>query len=220
MATDNPFRLENFNPLSNCTFINDEQLVREELKAINTVLTPDLFKNVLQEALIDTQNLRAPTAPKSAFKNIISSSVVTFLRNKLVPYGWTSYEGRGDISFTITPNKTNAIYVTLGNEDVGKKKGYPTNSAKKGSELSKAYSDPQFYFDQHTKIYILLLHFDSDKLNIELSIPRKFSKGHVEEWEKRIILPTFNYNTFSSNTIAQLPKPAQIDNGLIKRKSL
>lgn len=212
------FNLAIVEPLFDSIFISDKNQVRKELFDIDSRLTPEFFIEVVSAALLKIHDTKSHYFPKFTFNKILPDYIVALMREKLLPFGWISREGRGEIAYTITPNRCSALYVCTGTKDVAVEYACPCNTARKGSELSKALLQSELYFDHKTKIFVLLFHHDSEELKMELSIPADFKNGYVKAWEKRILLPSISFNSVSDRLIARIPDPVKAEKIEISRK--
>ncbi|ORF26864.1 hypothetical protein [Snodgrassella alvi] len=211
------FSLDVVESNSNLKFISEERLVQQELSNIDSRLTSDLFKDISSAALFQANQTKGEYFLKSAFSTFLPHCMVNHMRSKLIPLGWSKRDYRGEMAYTISPDKKSAFYICTGTKDVGYEYGIPSNSGQRGSEFDKQF---ELCLDDKTKVYVFLFYCDEAKneLRMELSIPSVFKKGRIKSWDKRIFLPSISLNSINDNFINRLPKPIKAENIEIKRK--
>ncbi|ABL01256.1 hypothetical protein [Pelobacter propionicus] len=129
------------------------------------------------------------------------------LRDTLAPKGWTRFEGN-NLAVALDSTGTTAIAVATGDKCTGDPKRTPETKYPKGpaiaaaieqniiqlvqtafsfvEELEQAQQKPPVY------TWLLLISRNKNEVHSELSLPRLITeKGHVVEWEERILLPPF-----------------------------
>jgi hypothetical protein len=128
------------------------------------------------------------------------------LREVLTKLGWKSDNER-NFEIVISPDRTFAISVATGDRETGKfnPPHEPKVKNPKGIMYKTAISVNTWLFEdmatdarrktarllevQKRVLWIFLIHRDGDIVYSELSLPRKFTDGHIDGWKHRIILP-------------------------------
>ncbi|MBV9450860.1 MAG: hypothetical protein JO345_33720 [Streptosporangiaceae bacterium] len=131
-----------------------------------------------------------------------------FLREELVPRGWT-YDNPRNWARTIHPSGEFAIVAATGDELTGMAGPgvLPTTKYRKGDATIKAVAaNEQLAFDfgdldlfrpaaERTPgvllTWVLLFYSDDHEFRVELSLPDGIEDGRISSWAERIILPPF-----------------------------
>lgn len=128
---------------------------------------------------------------------------VRYLRDELVPLGWTPSNERNYCT-TVHPLGTMAIATCSGNEATGRPHETPATRSVKGPVTHAAVSSNQialFDTEEFSVVpvgdtadglvtWILLYHIDerAGEVRHELALPTRITDGHVDGWRERIIL--------------------------------
>ena len=126
-----------------------------------------------------------------------------FLREELVPLGWT-YDNPRLLARTIHPRGEFAIVVATGDQQTGVADGIPpTTKHRKGDATVEAVEiNGQLAFDFGSSwepgpvddgllTWFLLFYVDEHEFRAELSLPNEIQDGWITGWAERIILPPF-----------------------------
>jgi hypothetical protein len=126
-----------------------------------------------------------------------------FLREELVPLGWT-YDNPRLLARTIHPGGEFAIVVATGDQQTGIAGGMPpTTKHRKGDATVEAVQvNGQIAFDFGSSweldgvddgllTWLLLFYVDENEFRSELSLPNQIQDGWITGWAERIILPAF-----------------------------
>jgi hypothetical protein len=131
-----------------------------------------------------------------------------FLREELVPRGWT-YDNPRNWARTIHPSGEFAIVAATGDELTGLAGPgvLPTTKYRKGDATIRAVeTNEQLAFDFGDLFpavpetardtgamltWVLLFYSDSREFRVELSLPDAIEDGRISGWAERIILPPF-----------------------------
>ncbi len=132
-----------------------------------------------------------------------------FLREELIPLGWT-YDNPRNWARTIHPGKDFAIVAATGDELTGLADLLPTTKYRKGDATIRAVeANEQLSFDfgdldlgfggtgeagagpGALLTWILLFYSDEHEFRVELSLPDGIEDGRITSWAERIILPPF-----------------------------
>jgi hypothetical protein len=138
-----------------------------------------------------------------------------FLRDHLVPLGWTNSNAR-NYATVITPDGSFAITVAAGDSNTGRTQDgvVPTTRSEKGPATRDAVNRNQLSFadisedfprpkPSATQTWLVLHHADetAGEIRIELSLPASMTKdGFVTEWRERIILTPIPLNAALETT--------------------
>ena len=127
-----------------------------------------------------------------------------FLREELVPRGWT-YDNPRNLARTIHPSGEFAIVAATGDEFTGLP-GFgvqPSTKYRKGDataaavirNVQLAFEFPDFTESAEPQgpgqTWILLFYADDHEFRAELSLPDRIQDGRITSWAERIILPPF-----------------------------
>lgn len=127
-----------------------------------------------------------------------------FLREELVPRGWT-YDNPRNLARTIHPSGEFAIVASTGDEMTGLTVPgcLPSTRYRKGEAITRAVElNEQLAFDfgdgwteslapDALRTWILLFHVDEHEFRCELSLPSHIEDGLITRWTERVILPPF-----------------------------
>lgn len=173
-------------------FIDETSEVVSALAAIHPSLTTQLVYEVILAANEKTQHV-GTSFPTNALLAMWQFHISGFLREKLCSFGWTKVDGKGGVAYVISPCKEHAIRVFAGNKYVGLRDGSVSNKSIKGSTL-KDDIYPLLNSDKGTTIWTLLHYRFGELMKLELSQPKSFAKGRIDDWSTRIKLPDIKFN--------------------------
>ena len=130
-----------------------------------------------------------------------------FLREELIPLGWT-YDNPRNLPRTIHTSGEFAIVATTGDDLTGLldllpttkyPKGYATVQAVETNEqltldfedFDAGAADGQASDSGDLLTWLMLFHVDDEGFRMELSLPDAIVDGRITSWAERIILPVF-----------------------------
>jgi hypothetical protein len=156
---------------------------------------------------------------------------VCYLRDALVPKGWTRRE-EGNWPVTVHPNRRMVIAVATGDENTGSLVATPMTKSPKGPNTVQAIavnqaqislfpdSLPDQTGDEEDRLtWLLLISSYKGKVRCELSLPMTCN-GKVDGWKERIILRDIDIDPEASVTaLPLLPDQPDIDVPLTRRSA-
>jgi hypothetical protein len=130
-----------------------------------------------------------------------------FLREELIPLGWT-YDNPRNLPRTIHTSGEFAIVATTGDDLTGLLDLLPTTKYPKGYATVQAVetneqltldfedfdvgaADGQASDAGDLLTWFMLFHLDDEGFRVELSLPDAIVDGRITSWAERIILPVF-----------------------------
>jgi hypothetical protein len=130
-----------------------------------------------------------------------------FLREELIPLGWT-YDNPRNLPRTINTSCEFAIVATTGDDLTGLLDLLPTTKYPKGYATVQAVetneqltldfedfdvgaADGQASDAGDLLTWLMLFHVDDEGFRVELSLPDAIVDGRISSWAERIILPVF-----------------------------
>jgi hypothetical protein len=167
-------------------------------------LPVDLIPRVLRRADQDSEGC-TPLDPPILEGLLRWGRTTRFLREELVPLGWTQDNPR-NLARTIHPSGEFAIVVATGGAGTGLPDGDPATRHRKGTATEDAVrANNQLAFDLGPLVHVeravravgrlvphtwlLLFLVDADVIRAELSLPADFEDGRITQWIQRILLP-------------------------------
>jgi hypothetical protein len=186
-------------------------LVLVEDKAVNRLrelgLSVDIIERVIRRADAEASTFTAFDPP--IMEGLTRwGRTSRFLREELVPWGWT-YDNPRNWARTIHPSGEFAIVAATGDELTGVAGPgvLPTTKYRKGDATIRAVeANEQLAFDfgdldlftaaPHAArggilTWVLLFYSDEHEFRVELSLPDGIEDGRISSWAERIILPPF-----------------------------
>jgi hypothetical protein len=141
------------------------------------------------------------------------AKTVRSLADQLVGEGWIRANERG-LPLIVSPDRTMAIVVGLGDEMTGHSERTPRTKHTKGAatvavinrnvqmrlqfdgdEPESDLESDDVTIDPNIETYVLLRHRSADVVLAELSVPASSDQyGRINSWSVRIILPVINLN--------------------------
>lgn len=186
-------------------FVSEQESVKHKLQTIDEQLTIEDFAEIALAVHFQTQHIDHDYAP--AYKaSALQGEMLGLMRKKLATYGWHNQNVHGGGGLSISPDKKTAIAVITGTQDTGQALGMPTNIAPKGTMLANAITANTLtdlfgkVFTDPIQLWLLIFHHTGHAIQMELSRPSKFSKGHISAFAERIALPTVHLNATVSIT--------------------
>lgn len=160
-------------------------------------LDPEVLLQARSRAQLDVDDCTDFDAPGFAgFTR--TSRTVRYLREELIPQGWTT-DDAGNQASVVSPDGTHAVIVTSGDEGTGDldrqvKTKYPKGDVtdrRVAANLQLALfgdeADPESPPERHT--WVLLQHCAGDRVHAELSLPTGSDPtGRISTWRERIVL--------------------------------
>jgi hypothetical protein len=130
-----------------------------------------------------------------------------FLREELIPVGWT-FDNPRNLPRTIHPSGEFAIIATTGDELTGLLDLLPATKYTKGFATVQAVEingqltldfadfdlgapDGEARNSGDLLTWLMLFHVDDEGFRVELSLPDAIAEGRITSWAERIILPVF-----------------------------
>ena len=170
-------------------------------------VTSEAFRNTLNRARLEWATSTANDPPNLP-GTIFWGTAVRYLRDELLPLGWTKDDPR-NYSLVISPDGAKGISVATGTEDTGNPSplARPTTKSPKGTatieavennaaQLELALGDiparPMPLPDRREPplVYIFLIRIDRGEVFAELSLPLTMgSDGRPLLWRERIVIP-------------------------------
>ncbi len=184
-------------PQETSTIHNDPAAVATRLAGLD-LGEADLVRAV-QDAFAEAFDCTTHDPPSMA-GFIAWGKTVRYLRDRLVPRGWTPANDR-NYSTVVHPTGSIAIAVASGDANTGVASRVPSTQYEKGPATTDAVLTNQMTlgdlvpsFPVHpsaTQTWLLLHHFDetNEEIRMELSLPDGISEGgHVTSWRERLLL--------------------------------
>lgn len=172
-------------------FIENELEVANALADIHGSLSIQLIYEVILAANVKLQHVGS-YFPINAPLAMWQFNIAGFLREQLSAFGWT-VQNNGGAAYIVSPCKGHSIRVFAGNKHVGIKDGSVSNQSIKGNTLKNDIY-PLLNSDKGTNIWILLYYRSGETMKLELSQPKSFTKGKIDDWGTRIKLPDIKFN--------------------------
>lgn len=194
-------------------FIEDELDVANALANIHESLTTQLIYEVVLASNAKMQHVGS-YFPINASSVMWQYSIAGFLREKLSAFGWT-VQNTGGAAYIISPCKNHSIRVFTGNKYVGVKDGNASNQSMKGNTLREDIH-PSLNSGTGTTIWTLLYHKSGELMRLELSQPKSFKKGKIDDWGTRIKIPDIRFNI--PNKPFMKREKFEVDTVPVKRK--
>lgn len=184
-----------------------------------------LDRQVLIDAVLQAILYRARLTahhPRLYRHSVLTNETVAALRDFLIPRGWEKQD-EGNYELVVNPALAVAIAVASGDDATGIKDRTPSNKSEKGPRTVKAVDDnrtadlfpetlPPVEDEQRTlDTWILLHHFKSDELRLELSRPNGYdsTQRFVTSWSERIVLGAIELD--GNPTVLPIPQSPDVD---------
>lgn len=188
-------------------------------------VTSEPFRNALNRARLEWATTTANDPPNLPGM-IFWGTTVRYLRDELLPLGWTKADPR-NWPLVITPRGTVGISVATGTDETGSKSplARPTTKAPKGTATIEAVEANAVQFElpfsgtppaptappvpaEPPLIYILLIRNDRGVLSAELSLPLTMGPdGRPVRWKERIVIPMESENDGGDGLRRGRPEP-------------
>lgn len=158
-------------------------------------------------------NQATPNDAANAAGSYAYLAAVRAKRDILCPEGWEK-KPYGNLEITRNPRDNTGIIVSSGDRYTGIKDKIPSTKNNKGSQTQmlvcqnhvqlKFWDEPKIDENKENELgptWILLYHIDktNSELRMELSLPIEMNTDElkVTGWDKRIILPSINFDDLS-----------------------
>ncbi|RQZ49989.1 hypothetical protein [Burkholderia sp. Bp9099] len=184
-----------------------------------------LDRQVLIDAVLQAILYRARLTahhPRLYRHSVLTNETVAALRDFLIPRGWEKQD-EGNYELVVNPALAVAIAVASGDDATGIKDRTPSNKSEKGPRTVKAVDDnrtadlfpetlPPVEDEQRAlDTWILLHHFKSDELHLELSRPNGYdsTQRFVTSWSERIVLGAIELD--GNPAVLPIPQSPDVD---------
>ena len=128
------------------------------------------------------------------------AETIAVLREQLRPEGWIKSD-KGNYELAVNEKEGLAIVVTTGDDATGMVGATPSNKCPKGINTSEAVetNNQQDMFSEllpameevpGLTTWVLLIHLAANEVRCELSLPSSISRGKINGWKERVILPS------------------------------
>ncbi|MCK9362156.1 MAG: hypothetical protein M0P74_00915 [Syntrophales bacterium] len=182
-------------------------------------LTPIIFQEI-GDRILGEYNQATPNDAKAAAGSYAYFAAIRALRDFLCPEGWQHHR-EGNIEMVLGPSSQFAITASSGDDNTGRNGIEPKTKNHKGSQTSNlvfknrnqgelfpemVLADPPYDPDR-TPTWFLLYHIDlaKNEIRMELSLPISidFYTFRINQWRKRIFLPSGNLGGTPINKATQ-----------------
>ncbi|WP_281648145.1 hypothetical protein [Parendozoicomonas sp. Alg238-R29] len=190
----------------------------------------DLTEDILLYAV-----LRGLTAKRSTTENHppIAGGIMAyldttrFLRDQLIPKGWTR-QNINNLCITRHPENTCDIVVSSGSSDTGRKDGNPSNKNPKGNSARNYIDKNQLGFwppeettqsksPQNTWMLIYYIDESEGEIRLELSLPTAIDdSGYVKTWSTRLLIAAVSFDSEPEPKVFEAEFSPDIDIDILK----